>query len=274
MVSYLWLSVLSLALGAIGTLIGAGGGFVLVPVLLLLYPQESPQTITSISLAVVFCNALSGSLAYAWKRRIDYRSGLLFAAATIPGAVIGALTTDFFPRRLFNVVFGIIMIAAALYLAFFRETEPAPARTGGKQLTSRKVVESNGKIHVFSYNLNLGLWLSLFVGYLSSLLGIGGGIVHVPILVRLLNFPVHLATATSHFILAIMALAGTIVHMLTGSFSESGVQLTIFLGLGVMGGAQLGARLSDRMRGSWIIRGLATALAFVGLRILMLAWSS
>ncbi len=62
--SFLELAALGLGVGLFGTLIGAGGGFVLTPVLLLLYPTESPETITGISLAVVFFNATSGSLAY------------------------------------------------------------------------------------------------------------------------------------------------------------------------------------------------------------------
>ncbi len=113
---YLWLIPLGFVVGALGTLIGAGGGFVLMPVLLLLYPLESPGTITSVSLAVVFCNALSGSWAYARMARIDYKSGLLFAAATVPGAIAGALSTNYLPRRAFNGVFGVLMIVAGPFL--------------------------------------------------------------------------------------------------------------------------------------------------------------
>jgi len=76
MIQHLWLVPLGILIGTFGTLIGAGGGFLLAPVLLLAYPDESPEIITSISLAVVFLNALSGSVAYARMRRIDYRSGL------------------------------------------------------------------------------------------------------------------------------------------------------------------------------------------------------
>ncbi|HER44103.1 MAG TPA: sulfite exporter TauE/SafE family protein [Candidatus Eisenbacteria bacterium] len=273
MEQYLWLVPLGLVLGAVGTLIGAGGGFVLVPVLLLLYPSASPITITSISLAVVFFNALSGSLAYARMGRVDYRSGLLFAAATVPGAVIGVLTTDFIPRRLFNAVFGLLMIVAAAYLFFQRNAESkAPGEMDPRHIT-RNVVETTGIVHAFSYDLRIGMWLSLFVGYVSSLLGIGGGIIHVPALARLLNFPVHIATATSHFVLSIMALTGTIVHIVTGSFSQGGVRRTIALALGVVIGAQVGAALSSRIHGRWIIRGLTIALAFVGIRIIMMALS-
>ncbi|MBP1740486.1 MAG: putative permease [Deltaproteobacteria bacterium] len=94
---------LGFGVGAYGTLIGAGGGFVLMPLLLILYPKESPEILTSISLAVVFFNALSGSEAYGLMRRIDYRSGLMFAAATVPGAVVGAMNTSHVPSPTFAI---------------------------------------------------------------------------------------------------------------------------------------------------------------------------
>ena len=80
---------IGLTVGFIGTLIGAGGGFILVPVLLLLFPHLDSEVITSISLAIVFLNACSGSLAYARLKRIDYKTALLFSLATVPGAVLG-----------------------------------------------------------------------------------------------------------------------------------------------------------------------------------------
>jgi uncharacterized membrane protein YfcA len=267
----LWLIALGFVLGVLGTLIGAGGGFVLMPVLLLLYPKDSPEVLTSISLAVVFFNAASGSWAYARMKRIDYRSGLVFAAATIPGAMIGAWSTGYIPRRSFNLVFGVLMVIAAAYLFLNRTRPQDPDRETPKGHTTRTLVEAGGQTHTYSFDIRIGTYLSLLVGYLSSLLGIGGGIVHVPVLVRLLNFPVHIATATSHFVLAIMALAGTLVHIATGSFSQGGVQRTAFLAIGVLAGAQLGAALSSRVHGKWIIRALALALAFVGIRILFLA---
>lgn len=267
---YLWLIPLGFVVGAYGTLIGAGGGFVLVPILLLLYPKESPDVITSISLAVIFFNAASGSLAYTRMKRIDYKSGKFLAAATIPGAVLGAITTAFIPRRVFNVVFGVLLLGAAVVLIWTPEKK---THLGGKCIPGqlvRKLVEADGTEHVYSYNLMLGLLLSVVVGYISSLFGIGGGIVHVPALVYLLNFPVHIATATSHFILAIMAFTGTAVHIKTGAFHH-GFYRTAALSLGVLAGAQLGAKLFNRFHGVWIIRCLAVALGFVGVRVLLMS---
>jgi hypothetical protein len=88
------------------------------------------------------------------------------------------------------------------------------------------------------------------------------------LLSRLLNFPVHIATATSHFVLAIMALTGTLVHVVNGVFVH-GVRRTVLLAIGVIGGAQLGALLSNRVGGRMIIRGLAVALIFVGIRLIL-----
>lgn len=254
--------------GTFGTLIGAGGGFALVPILLLLYPAEGPEVITSISLAVVSVNALSGSLAYARMGRIHYRSGLLFSVATVPGAILGALTTGLLPRPIFDAVLGLAMVAGGIYLLSRPEPEATPRRPAPAAPIAAGGTPGGPAVHDLTYDTTTGVVTSLFVGYLSSLLGIGGGILHVPILVRLLNFPVHVATATSHFVLAIMALVGTAVHVATGTFAH-GSRRAGWLAVGVVAGAQLGAWLSNRIQARWILRGLALALTFVGVRILL-----
>ncbi len=271
---YLGLVALGLAVGGFGTLIGAGGGFVLMPVLLLLYPKESPSQLTAISLAVVFFNALSGSGAYARMKRIDYQAGWMFALATVPGAIIGALTTSFISRRLFDLIFGIFMIViGAVMFAKPKSAEHERRRICNPFepfLTTHILVGADGCTYRYTYNPAMGVGLSFFVGYLSSFLGIGGGIVHVPAMAYLLHFPVHVATATSHFVLAIMALAGSTVHLATGAFHH-GLHRTVALGGGVVGGAQFGAFFSNKIKGQWIIRSLALALTLVGIRIILAA---
>lgn len=292
---------LGFLVGGYGTLIGAGGGFVLVPILLLLYPRENPEIITSISLAVVFFNALSGTWAYAKMGRIHYRSALLFSAAAIPGAVLGALSTAAVPRRLFDALLGALMLVAAGLLAWRSPVEELAAGHGGFAGAPGKSAEGREESAVgqnasptdasdlfdspiaaavpapsaagaAGYRTGVGVWLSVFVGYIAALLGIGGGVIHVPVLVRAVKMPVHVATATSHLMLAIMAGAGTIVHIVTGNF-QHGYRRTIMLSVGVIVGAQLGAYLSGKIHGRWILNGLAAALALVALRVLLLAWS-
>jgi uncharacterized membrane protein YfcA len=264
--AYVWLALLGVGLGAYGTLIGAGGGFILMPVLILLYPERKTSELTAISIAVVAVNALSGSLAYVRRRRIDFRSGIAFAAATIPGAVLGALATEHIPRTTFNAVFGGVMIAAAAFLVARRPM----ARPVGMAANGYELVEADGTRHTLSYNMWAGVGLSFFVGFVANILGIGGGIIHVPAMVQFLSFPVVIATATSQFILSITAVAGTAVHASTGTL-EGVAGPTVAIAAGALVGAQIGARISGRVQPVWIIRGLAVALLIAGGRIL---WES
>ena len=265
------LILLGVAVGAYGTMIGAGGGFVLVPVLLLLYPGDPPELVTSISLAVVFFNALSGTAAYVRQRRVDYLAANAFALATVPGALAGAFAVSLFARRLFDGVFALVLLLAAAFLLLGPSGRVVQRRYRRGEVT-RRITDALGDTYVYSYSLPLGVVLSLMVGFLSSLLGIGGGIIHVPAMVQLLRFPAHVATATSHYVLTVTALTGTLVHVLAGDL-EGGYARTGALAAGVLIGAQLGARLSLRLGGLGIVRLLALALAAVAVRLLIEALS-
>lgn len=266
---------LGLMVGTFGTMVGAGGGFILVPILLLLYPEKDPEIITSISLAVVFLNATSGSLAYAFKKRIDYKSAWLFCITTLPGSILGALSTSYISRKAFDLIFGVVLLILAIIL-IIKPTKTAPEK-GGKEKKSfwrmaRYLMDIDGVRYIYRYNLLLGIVLSFFVGFASSLLGIGGGIIHVPAMVNLLNFPVHIATATSHFVLSLMGLSGSMVHYFRGDLQEGYYQI-LWLGVGVIVGAQIGAIFSTRIKGKIIIQCLAFALLIVSIRILWTAFS-
>jgi uncharacterized membrane protein YfcA len=267
---YLGLISIGFGIGAYGTLIGAGGGFLLMPLLLLIYPKEHHHTLTAISLAVVFFNSFSGTAAYARLKRIDYKSGLMFAAATIPGAIFGVITSATIPRKLFEAIFGIFLTGLALFL-FFRPKPTEPTRE--KHLSSprglARVFQSmDGITFEYHYYPVLGLAVFFFLGFIASFLGIGGGSLIVPTLSYLLNFPVFIATATSQFIVAIITFTATLVHIWHGSFHH-GAHRTAALGMGVLIGAQFGAYLSNKIKGAWIIRGLALAVAVVGIRMLI-----
>src|SRR5438105_91171 len=110
---------LGLALGTFGTIIGAGGGFLLVPVLLLLgWPHEQAA---ATSLFMVTANAATGSVAYWRQGRIDLASGWRSAAATVPGALIGPLIAHAISGPLFSALFGLLLLGLATYL--FRNPE-------------------------------------------------------------------------------------------------------------------------------------------------------
>ena len=266
--SYVLLALLGFVVGAFGTLVGAGGGFILTPVLLILYPSLSAATITSISLVVVFFNALSGSIAYARLRRIDYRSGLRFALAGIPGSVLGALAVRSVPIRLFDAIMAAVLVAAAISVIRLKPHAERPHPSG--RTVQREIVDSLGITYRYRVPLRRGTLYSAGVGFVSSFLGIGGGIVHVPLLVGLLGFPTHVATATSHFVLVFITGAGSATHLIGGALTVGhGLRRAIALSVGVLPGAQAGARLSQRFSGPLIRRLLGFALLALAVRLLL-----
>ncbi len=271
MLNLLLLIIIGFLIGMFGTLIGAGGGFILVPILILSYPDLSPETITAISIVIVAANAISGSIAYGRSGRIDYKAGLLFAMFTIPGSILGVLTTQFIPRNIFNILFGILLVALSTYLLLRHNkiSPPVIADINKKRWKQHSLVDNSGNTFNYTYNQTRGILISIVVGYLSPLLGIGGGIIHVPALVQWLQFPVFVATATSHFILAIMATVSVAVHAIKGSYNDPKIlHMVIGLILGVVPGAQVGAWLSHKLHSNTIIKVLAVCLGMVGIRIL------
>jgi hypothetical protein len=244
----LLLAAIGLVVGAVGTLVGAGGGFLLTPVLLVLYPHDSPQTLTSISLAAVFANSTSGSLAYLRQRRVDVHNGVIFGVAGLPGAVGGALAVDHVPRTAFDAIMAASLGSVAIWLAVSGR-KARPVREGPVPVAR-------------------GVVLSAGVGFVSSFLGIGGGVFHVPLLVMALGYPTHIATATSHFVLALMTGGAVVTHAIQGSYHVGhGLRRSLVLAVSLAVGAQIGARASMRVPALAIERLLAVALLLVALRL-------
>jgi uncharacterized membrane protein YfcA len=264
---WVFLGVIGLFVGAFGTLIGAAGGFILIPILLFLYPKETPAIITSITLTVAFFNALSGSIAYGHLKRIDYRSGLLFSATAVPGSIIGATITLFIGRGVFQYIFGAVLLLVAGYL-IIRPNRPISTDAAGPGCVFRTITDCQNKVYTYSFKRLRGIAIAFGVGFIAGLLGIGGGIIHVPALTQLLNFPTHVASATSHFVVAITSLSAVGTHIVSGAYT-GGIRRALVLSAGALIGAQFGARLSQKVSGTLIIRLISIGLAIVAIRLLV-----
>jgi uncharacterized membrane protein YfcA len=266
--------------GAYGAMVGVGGGFVIVPILLLFYVDPStgqlisPQRAAGTSLAVVFVNAASATIAFIRQGRVDFQTGWRFAAATIPSAIIGAQVASYFSSNIFKALFGLLLFALAIFLNLKPESSKAQALLAeGASLppgyVRRSIVDARGVRFDYAFNMRNGILLSFFIGFLSSILGIGGGVVHVPAMVFLFGFPAHLASATSTFVLVFTSLAGGASHLTKGNILFGPAAA---MSAGVIVGAQLGAQLARRVKGGIIVRFLTLALIVVGGRLLYAAF--
>lgn len=253
LLSETWLTPLGLIVCALGTLVGSGGGILLVPILLLTYPELGADNITEVSLIMVAANAISGALTYArMKGRIHYPTGIRFAAATFPGAVLGVLVVRRVGITSFMGLFGLLLLGLSILVAW--------------RIMRRAWVDP---IAVPSPDWR-GMGASGVVGFLSTLFGIGGGALHVPLMTAWLGYPVHVATATSQFVLAITTTVGVVTHLVTHGTPPHG-EAALFLAAGAIPGAMLGANLSARVGSRVIMLILASFLAVLAVRLIVRA---
>lgn len=276
-----WTLILILSIGfssgLLGAMLGVGGGFLAVPMMGIMLGL-SPQTMVGASITMSFLNALSGT-AYHWDRqRVDFSAGWRLAMATIPGSIGGAFIAGSFTNQSFNLAFGglLVLVAALMWFrqdpstdfGFWNNWTKRISLPGSWGVAEARIVDRWGVVHEYSYNRWLGVCLSFLIGFVSSSLGIGGGIIHVPLLVILLRFPPHIATATSLFILSISALVGTISHLALGH-TELAIAVPLS-GAGIVG-AQFGVRIASRIEAEKLVRYFAIAMLFVAVRLI---WNS
>ena len=251
-------------IGVVGTLIGAGGGFIHVPVLIIFY-GFSPQHAIGTSMAVVMLNAISGTFAYIAQKRIDYEIGLKYAFAASPGVLVGALLSQFFTVSSFSIIFSLLLMILSYYL--FSGKEFYVVRTKVAQApNTRYLKDATGEEFSYAPDMSVGFSASILIGIFSGLFGIGGGIIHVPLMYSVLGIPVHIATATSHFILAITSFLGFIVFVGLGYVD---LDYAVLLGIGTIIGASFGARLSLKTHPYVIKKVIALCLFLLALRLLM-----
>ena len=255
---YIIFLLLGLGVGTFGTLVGIGGGLILVPFFIFfmseggIYPYfHTAGQIVGTSTFVVFTNALSGTLAYVRQRRIFYHAAVPFALATLPGAFFGSYIADLFTGKSLDFYYGCFLFCMAA-LMYWNNTH-------------KKREEISEIQPGFTYNRPLGIVSSTLVGFLASMFGVGGGIIHVPLMVYVLGFPTHVATATSHFVLSVSSSVGLISHALLHHV----VWLpAICIGIGAAIGAQIGAQISKNTRPRTILILLSFAVFAVAIRLI------
>ncbi len=258
------LSPIALLVGLVAAMTGVGGGVFFVPLLSLVY-SFSPHQAIGTSLAVIVATALSSSIRYWRQKSVDYKVGLILALATIPGAFVGAYLTSFAEEELLSLIFGVFLVFVASRMAFQFDLFRIRIPKMGK-VWHRKIVDSGGTTFEYETNVSLGLLLSFFGGLSSGFLGLGGGALMVPILHLTLNFPMHVTVATSMFIMVFTSMSGAATHFSLGNVRSSHA---IFLCIGAILGAQLGAYLSNRISGNSLRRIFGVVLFLVSIRMIL-----
>ena len=266
----LWLVLLGFGTGAYGVLVGAGGGFILGPALLLFFDVE-PRVAAGTALGLVAVNSISGSLAYWRMGLVDYRSGLMFAAAAIPGSVLAPFVLAEVAGDTFRLLFGILLIGMGVQMLVRRrlpeDSSVETKRPHRWMVRSRQVVTPGGQVYEYEFNEAKATSFNLGLGFLSSFFGTGGGFIRTPILISAFGFPVRVAVATSVFTLSFYTTAGAVTHASLGHIDW--YPTFIWAGIGLIVGGQLGARLTGVIKGPWIMRLLLVVVLVLGIRLVV-----
>ncbi len=260
---YLYLFLLGVGTGVFGAMVGTGGGVVLVPALLIFFGVE-PTAAAGTSLALVPLSGIPSASLYVREKVVDIRSGLLFAAAAVPGSVIGPFAVREVQGNVFRVLLGALIVSLSVYL-LYRSSRSGRVSTDIASkvrmgVRSRRI-EVGGETYEYKVNEALGSAFNVPLGFLSSFFGIGGGFLRTPILVAAFGFPVRIAAATSLFALAIYATVGAGVHLSLGH-----VEWPTFLavGPGLLIGSPLGVWAARRVESAWLVVMLASLLLVMG----------
>ena len=248
--------------GALGVALGLGGGIFLVPFLTLVlgFPLKSAA---AISLATVIATSSAVTAQRAGNQLINLRVGMVLEAATTVGSLLGGITAQVVAESVLQRLFGVVALAvAAVVLARVNKRnvilDPTvdPGRLGGRFYEE----ESGGIVSYRVKRLPLALFASFIAGNVSSLLGIGGGIIKVPVLNAWCGMPLRAAAATSALMIGVTATGGAIIYYGRGDLQPLLAAPAV---LGVQVGSWAGTRLAHGASVKWLKVLMAALLVIV-----------
>lgn len=254
-----------------GTIVGAGGGFLFVPALLLIFHMD-PVVAAGSGLVIVLINSLSGVFGYAKQKKIHYRTGIMLASGALPGSFLGVWLLQIYSSGYFYLVFASLLVTLGIFLfvknspfEFAKRKEQMARSVEGGGLTEGEVAfPKSTTVETSHIQVKWLVPLGFLMGVLSSYLGVGGGWLLIPILIYGFKVPTHHATATSIFSLCMYTTVGVFSQMYYGNIDWITV---LWSGFGVIIGSQLGVLLSKKIPGKIIIQMLSLMLVIIGFRM-------
>ncbi len=235
-----------LAAGVFGSLLGLGGGVLIVPLLTLGFGLPLREAV-GVSLVAVIVTSSASAGVYLERHVADLRLGMTLELFTASGALVGGLVAFLLSEQILAGLFTLLLVYTALSMARRREPEPvSPATIADVEptVTRDPAIQSPVAPGFVVRHLGWGIVGSLFAGLVSAILGIGGGVVKVPVMHLVMGVPLRVATATSNLMIGITAAASAIIYLLRGGID---VYVAGPTAVGVFMGASIGSRTVHRI---------------------------
>lgn len=262
------LLLISASVGFLTGLLGIGGGFLMTPILIFL--GIPPVYAVANGANNILAASVSGSLAHYFKNHIDIKMGFLILIGGLIGSVAGVEIFIFFLKKgsinnLISISYFILL--SSIGLLMFYESLSEMRRIRNNKFIKRKLHQHywihnlpfKVKIHASKLYISaIGpIFFGIIIGLVSSLLGVGGGFILVPILIYIIGMPAKLVPGTSLFAMIFVMIIVTLLHAISNKTID--LYLVTILALGSVVGAQLGSVVSSKLAGEEL-RGLLSIL--------------
>jgi uncharacterized membrane protein YfcA len=233
--------------GALGALLGVGGGVILVPALSLIAGLAF-RNAAAVSLVCIVAMSVVSSIVYLGRDRIELEIGLELQFFTVAGAVVAGLIAGIVPQGPLYFAFAALLAYTAWHMAPRRQAIPAADPVAPAAAASRAAVAG----------------ASVGAGLLSGLLGVGGGLINTPVLHLMLRVPFERATATSTYMIGLTAAASALIYFSRGDVLPPVAIPTL---IGTLIGSSAAAALGHRVRQDFIRYVFVLLIAYVAVEM-------
>ena len=264
--------IISLATGAVGALLGLGGGVFMVPLLVFLLGVPL-QVAAGASILAVLATSIAAAAKYVKDDMTNLRLGFFLELATTLGALTGAFTVPFVSEQVLSIVFGLTLVyAAGMMFKQIRKGGRSWVNAPNDGLAERlslggSYYDTRGETIEYGVSRTpVTFGVSYFAGVISGLLGIGGGAVKVPAMNAVGNIPMKVAVATSNFMIGVTAAASALVYI-RNQYCDAFIAAPVVLGTLI--GASIGARFTNRVRGVALKKIFIVMLFIVAVRMIL-----
>ncbi len=262
------LLIISAAVGFLTGLLGIGGGFLMTPILIFL--GIPPVYAVANGANNILAASVSGSLAHYFKKHIDLKMGVLILIGGLVGSIIGVEIFIFFLKKgtINNVIsVSYFILLSSIGLLMFYESLSEMRRIRNNKFIRRRI-HQHYWIHNLPFKVRINasklyisaigpIFFGVLIGLVSSLLGVGGGFILVPILIYIIGMPAKLVPGTSLFAMIFVMIIVSLLHAISNRTID--IYLVMILAFGSVFGAQLGSVISTKLAGEEL-RGLLSIL--------------
>lgn len=262
---------ISILAGFLGSLLGLGGGIIIIPTLTLLLGIDIKYAIGA-SIVSVIATSSGSAIAYLRDKITNVRIGMFLEIATTVGALTGAFIAGLVNNKYLYLIFGLLLLYSALNM-FIKIKKELPIEFTPNPLASK--LKLNGtyydqalskEVTYYTTGIYKGFGMMYVAGIISGLLGIGSGIFKVMAMDTFMKLPMKVSTATSNFMIGVTAAASAGIYLTRGYIDP---KIAAPVALGVLIGATIGTKVMQRLKSSTLRWIFIPVLLYVSIEMIL-----